>query len=310
MGSTYPSPVMEHPVFVMGAPRSGTTLLRYCLNAHSNVYISPETHYFPRIFGKRRLIGSFFGSINPSVLVDRIFHTSGDPSLASLDNQKEALIKSLSEQPPGHTSLFAHIMRYFATHHRADRYGEKTPNHFLYIPLILSWFPHASLLFMQRDPKLVVASYLHNKPDHTYDTRKQALHRISALLKIAKLMRNRYNHRLLTVPYHQLTHQPGKVLKRVCSYVNIPYQKEMLEPGVTNSSYGNEPGFHTGSEYSIEPQNRDKWTRVLSAREARKIENYVEGTGRLSTGKMPANPEMLRIRASYFLSRLGLNPYS
>jgi LPS sulfotransferase NodH len=34
------------PIFVVGASRSGTNLLRALLNANGEVSISPETHYF------------------------------------------------------------------------------------------------------------------------------------------------------------------------------------------------------------------------------------------------------------------------
>jgi DNA-binding PadR family transcriptional regulator len=45
-------------------------------------------------------------------------------------------------------------------------------------------------------------------------------------------------------------------------------------------------------------------------REARNTENYAAGTAKLSSGLMPLNPEMLRIRTSLFLSHVGFNPYS
>lgn len=40
---------IEAPIFVVGVPRSGTTLLQSLLSAHSSTYSLPETHFFPTI---------------------------------------------------------------------------------------------------------------------------------------------------------------------------------------------------------------------------------------------------------------------
>ena len=46
---------MSGEIFVVGASRSGTNLVRALLNAHSTLWISAETHYFddlrPRLPG-------------------------------------------------------------------------------------------------------------------------------------------------------------------------------------------------------------------------------------------------------------------
>src|SRR4051812_2800803 len=48
------------PIFIVGVPRSGTTLLSAMLGAHPRLVCGPETHFFhqfgrrdPRAFGRR-----------------------------------------------------------------------------------------------------------------------------------------------------------------------------------------------------------------------------------------------------------------
>ena len=36
----------DYPIFIVGASRSGTNLLRAAMNKHSTLWISGETHYF------------------------------------------------------------------------------------------------------------------------------------------------------------------------------------------------------------------------------------------------------------------------
>src|ERR1700722_144714 len=45
------------PVFIVGAPRSGTTLLRVTLNRHSQLAVCGETDYFRRVYARRYAFG-------------------------------------------------------------------------------------------------------------------------------------------------------------------------------------------------------------------------------------------------------------
>ena len=46
---------MTNPyVFVVGCPRSGTTLFRHILDARPQIAITPEAHWIPRFFEERR----------------------------------------------------------------------------------------------------------------------------------------------------------------------------------------------------------------------------------------------------------------
>ena len=46
---------MSNPcVFIVGCPRSGTTLLRRMVSAHPQIVITPEAHWIPLWFEQRR----------------------------------------------------------------------------------------------------------------------------------------------------------------------------------------------------------------------------------------------------------------
>jgi hypothetical protein len=52
-----PARTSERPFFVVGCPRSGTTLLRVILDGHSRLSIPPESHFVVGLSG-RRLAGN------------------------------------------------------------------------------------------------------------------------------------------------------------------------------------------------------------------------------------------------------------
>lgn len=40
----------ESPIFIVGCPRSGKTLLRNLLRSHRNIAIPPESHFIPKFY--------------------------------------------------------------------------------------------------------------------------------------------------------------------------------------------------------------------------------------------------------------------
>src|SRR5260370_3154585 len=71
---------MANPyVFIVGCPRSGTTLLQRIVNAHSQIAIMPESHWIPRLFDKRK-------GLTPEGLVtpELIPHLLAQPDFAGL----------------------------------------------------------------------------------------------------------------------------------------------------------------------------------------------------------------------------------
>ncbi len=46
------------PIFVVGTPRSGTTLTARILNRHSRIFMPGETHFFDDVYSRRREFGS------------------------------------------------------------------------------------------------------------------------------------------------------------------------------------------------------------------------------------------------------------
>ena len=87
---------MSDEIFVVGASRSGTNLVRALLNAHSTLWVSGETHYFddlrPRLPGNgteplagedRERCERYFLALS-----HRAFGQAGDPDESRLDRDE------------------------------------------------------------------------------------------------------------------------------------------------------------------------------------------------------------------------------
>src|SRR5262245_4780151 len=109
------------PIFIVGAGRSGTTLLRLMLSAHPRIYICHETSFY---FWERFLPGSVSGDD----FLRRFFWTFNFRWLAI--DPRAVLARLPSHFPREQAGLaFEAIMRLKAASYSRVRYGDKTPAH-------------------------------------------------------------------------------------------------------------------------------------------------------------------------------------
>jgi hypothetical protein len=126
-------------VFLIGAPRSGTTWLQLLLAQSPSIATVNETHLF------NNYLRSFFGSWRT---LPGNARQIGLSCLMS-DAELEALIGGLCDQI---------LIRIRATKPQASHVLEKTPDHARYWRDIIRLYPDAFFLHMVRDPRAVVRS--------------------------------------------------------------------------------------------------------------------------------------------------------
>lgn len=139
------------PVFIVGAPRSGTTLLRRMLNAHPALHLTFEASYFSLIRSMRRRI---------SAEAFREAWTGSLPFAWQRVSPEALSVAAPPGLPPRDPRWFTALMTYSAKRYGKARFGDKTPLHMYELGALFEAFPDARVIHIVRDPVAVVRSHL------------------------------------------------------------------------------------------------------------------------------------------------------
>ncbi|HTR35650.1 MAG TPA: sulfotransferase [Bryobacteraceae bacterium] len=214
------------PIFIVGAPRSGTTLLRQMLSRHPRIAICGETHFLTTVYNERtrRVFGDLRDEANRQRLIDAYLATRRAQRGIRMDFSR--LKERLLRDGDSLQSLFAAILKAYAESQGKQRWGEKTPQHARFTELLFEWYPDALLLHVVRDPRDVVASLLRRPA-----AANSAVLNARAWLRLnLAARRSQARPGYLEVRYEALTAEPEEQLRKICRCAGEEYSSSMLSP--------------------------------------------------------------------------------
>ncbi len=290
------------PIFVVGASRSGTNLLRALLNAHGDLWISAETHYFddlrPRLPGRGRQALDAHARDTCEryflALSHRAYGRGGDPALGSIDAR--ALRHDAAALGGSGDAYFEAFCRLRATLHGRAHWGEKTPRHVYRIPELFDAFQAAKVVCLVRDPRAVVASYRdwHRAAVRTelddgdeagleaeHERSRRSYHPLLLGLLWRGVIRAEENalerfgqDRVYLQRFEDLAAEPEDSVRRLCEWLELDFRHEMLEIPVVNSSYAT-------AARGVSSAPVDRWRERLPARDLRVVQRACRASMRL-----------------------------
>lgn len=217
------------PIFIVGANRSGTTLLRLLLNAHSEIAIPDEINYF---YGFTGMEVSYEQWDEPQLspaqyvaFVDR-FLSSNQAKVSELD--LSAVRAEILSAPQDFRRPYDVLLTRWAAHYGKARWGEKTPGNIYHSNILIDMFPDARFIHVVRDPRGGVAS-MQRVSFFGADATFNALNRHKIMTHGRDwLARAVPAAQRMEVRYEDLVGAPQRTLEQVCTFVGAAFEPEML----------------------------------------------------------------------------------
>lgn len=208
---------LSPPFFIVGAPRSGTTLLSRILDHHSRIAVYPESHYYPLFRADLDLYGDLRQPPNLQRFIEdvgRVTQMQGAVNPAATEEFLEALVQ------PSFEGVLATLLQIHARKQGKVRCGEKTPGHHAYLDEMLERFPDSPVIFVLRDPRDTVLSIR-----RAFGT---SLKGAAWMWNQAFMSYHRFSHQVHLVRYEELVREPRKTVEAVCAVLGEPFEFEMF----------------------------------------------------------------------------------
>lgn len=280
-------------VFLVGCPRSGTTLLQKLLSERFGLFTLPETHIFsravgrlqPRAFGHAKNQETSLRSLTSCIRVSCGVSTAqpwGDFAPALESSGYAELMHSL---PTGRrriatiARMFGETLDQAAISAGSQGWIEKTPDHVHYLDFIHRLMPDAWVVHIVRDGRDTVASILdaakrYERPWRAiYPTIERAVERWNKSMEDSAL--HAEHPKAIVVPYSLLVRSPDGVVNSVGHFPGLSAAKLGLSDNPGSSLTLPREIWKSGAVKGVVSVPENKWLTVLNESEREAVDRLL-----------------------------------
>ncbi|MET3444464.1 hypothetical protein ABIC94_005275 [Variovorax paradoxus] len=208
---------------IVGAPRSGTTLLRLMLDAHPDLAIPPETTFVAAVSA----LTESHGDLRTRFLETITAYPPGAPNWQDFGLAREALAEAVQAlEPFTLADGLRAFYRLYAQRFDKSRWGDKTPDYSLHMGAIAALLPEARFVHLVRDGRDVAASWRQQwfSPGHEPEVLARAWATRVEAARNAGAACAHYTE----VFYEDLVTRPEPMLRRLCEFLELPWSDQLL----------------------------------------------------------------------------------
>jgi Sulfotransferase family len=204
--------------FIVGSARSGTTLLRVMLNAHSEIAVPPESRFITELYDG--------DEVEADAWLERLAAHQRFQAWNLPIEEVRARLDGRAARVPYPRAVDAAFSA-FAAHRGKSKCGDKTPRYIEDIPLLARLFPEARFVHMVRDGRDVAMSYADVPfgPKTVARVARLWSERVARGMEAGSAIPDRY----WEISYEDFVAHPEAKMKSVCGFIGIEFEDDMLD---------------------------------------------------------------------------------
>lgn len=271
--------------FIIGRPRSGTTLLRTILDAHPNLCIPHESPVILNLYSKygkkthweQKDLESLYKNLESQHVFDvwNIDKTKLKNDILSCkgDNSFQNLVKIL-------------YLNFDSIYDKEDIriIGDKNPTYSVNFPEVFPLFENAKFIHLTRDYRDQIVSM--KEMDFELSHPALIAYRWKLSAKSIQKYKTKFPDRILSIKYENLVVKPETRLVEICNFLGVKFNTGMLEFYKQKASHDFLPEaamnkYHSSLFNPISNSKVNSWASILLKREVRIADMIVGNSAEL-----------------------------
>lgn len=268
-------------VFIVGASRSGTTMLSRILGKHTTIFALNELHVFGDLITADTLLDKL-APAQQRVLAETILQREehgiwGADKALTKSQSVQTVLDSLEAQDGTAADVFCESVSLVAQQHGKQHSAEQTPRNIFFAEALLKAYPQAHVVHMVRDPRAVLASqkskwrrkFLGGSGIPLLEMIRMWVNYHPITLSKLWVNANRVamslhnGQRFHVVKFEQLLASPKSTLDQLCQSMGFEFEEQMMDIDHVGSSHQHNVSKASG----ISNTTAESWRNSLSPAE-------------------------------------------
>ena len=212
----------QTPIFILGMPRSGTTLVEQILSSHKNVFAGDELNFLQ------------------DISIKYLFNEKKILSLKKMKDLNQHIIEKIHDE---------YLLKLKSLSPDSKMITDKHPINFKWIGLIKIAFPQAKIIHCVRSPKDNCLSIYKNYFSNTKLNFAYNLNELSSYFKLYHDLLKHWNilfpNFVMNVSYEKIVEDPKKQIERILEFSNLTWDNNCME------FYNNKRPIRTASDTQV-----------------------------------------------------------
>jgi len=240
------------PIFIVGTPRSGTTLTAKILGRHSRLFMPGETHFFADIYSRINELGDITDQEVRLEVAKRLFTLYGRYNEPEDQQRITSMFPAVSDLAnalrgcQNYGEIFGRFMELQMEATGMFRWGNNAPRDLFSAIHIREFFPDARLVVCVRDARAFICSYKgkwKNTSEEHVERLKKLYHPVvtsylwkSSIRQLPLLKQIFPAENRIVVRYEDLVSKSEDTVKQICAIIGEDFEPAMLDVDTHNSS--------------------------------------------------------------------------